>query len=144
MSHTVSSLSGLAAKRFFDGGQEIKSRVYAENASPCNQRNLRPRPGSARSCKKPGALFKEEELYRIDHYLGKELVKNLLVLRFGNQFLTPRGIETTFKAFRFRLKRGSVPKGRRLFRLYRHNQRRDAEPSVANHDSLDYGKTGVV
>ncbi|GMM58859.1 glucose-6-phosphate dehydrogenase [Maudiozyma humilis] len=32
-------------------------------------------------------LFKEEELFRIDHYLGKELVKNLLVLRFGNQFL---------------------------------------------------------
>lgn len=32
-------------------------------------------------------LFREEELFRIDHYLGKELVKNLLVLRFGNQFL---------------------------------------------------------
>ena len=32
-------------------------------------------------------LFKEEEIYRIDHYLGKELVKNLLVMRFGNQFL---------------------------------------------------------
>lgn len=26
----------------------------------------------------------EEETYRIDHYLGKEMVKNLLVLRFGN------------------------------------------------------------
>lgn len=32
-------------------------------------------------------LFSEEELYRIDHYLGKEMVKNLLVLRFGNEFL---------------------------------------------------------
>ncbi|ODV65007.1 glucose-6-phosphate dehydrogenase [Hyphopichia burtonii NRRL Y-1933] len=32
-------------------------------------------------------LFTEEELYRIDHYLGKEMVKNLLVLRFGNEFL---------------------------------------------------------
>lgn len=32
-------------------------------------------------------LFTEEEIYRIDHYLGKELVKNLLVLRFGNEFL---------------------------------------------------------
>ncbi|ABN68020.2 Glucose-6-phosphate 1-dehydrogenase [Scheffersomyces stipitis CBS 6054] len=30
-------------------------------------------------------LFTEEELYRIDHYLGKEMVKNLLVLRFGNE-----------------------------------------------------------
>ncbi|ADV23423.1 glucose-6-phosphate dehydrogenase [Cryptococcus gattii E566] len=29
----------------------------------------------------------ENETYRIDHYLGKEMVKNLLVLRFGNIFL---------------------------------------------------------
>ena len=28
--------------------------------------------------------WKEDETYRIDHYLGKEMVKNLLVLRFGN------------------------------------------------------------
>ena len=34
-----------------------------------------------------GALkqsWTEDETYRIDHYLGKEMVKNLLVLRFGN------------------------------------------------------------
>lgn len=29
-------------------------------------------------------LFSESELYRIDHYLGKEMVQNLLTLRFGN------------------------------------------------------------
>jgi glucose-6-phosphate 1-dehydrogenase len=28
--------------------------------------------------------FAEEKVYRIDHYLGKETVQNLLVLRFGN------------------------------------------------------------
>lgn len=32
-------------------------------------------------------LWTEDELYRIDHYLGKEMVKNLMTLRFGNQFL---------------------------------------------------------
>ena len=26
-------------------------------------------------------LFKEDQIYRIDHYLGKEMVQNLLVLR---------------------------------------------------------------
>jgi len=31
--------------------------------------------------------FKEEQLYRIDHYLGKELVQNVLVMRFGNLWL---------------------------------------------------------
>lgn len=29
-------------------------------------------------------LFAEEEIYRIDHYLGKEMVQNLIVLRFAN------------------------------------------------------------
>ena len=28
------------------------------------------------------ALFKENQIYRIDHYLGKEMVQNLIVLRF--------------------------------------------------------------
>ncbi|GAB5592213.1 Glucose-6-phosphate 1-dehydrogenase [Umbelopsis nana] len=31
-------------------------------------------------------LFKEDEIYRIDHYLGKEMVKNLMTLRFANVF----------------------------------------------------------
>lgn len=28
----------------------------------------------------------EDEIFRIDHYLGKEMVKNILILRFGNEF----------------------------------------------------------
>ena len=30
------------------------------------------------------ALFTEAQLYRIDHYLGKELTQNLVVMRFAN------------------------------------------------------------
>ncbi|KAI0999566.1 Glucose-6-phosphate 1-dehydrogenase [Podosphaera aphanis] len=30
--------------------------------------------------------WNEEEIFRIDHYLGKEMVKNILILRFGNEF----------------------------------------------------------
>ena len=36
-----------------------------------------------------GAVFEESQIYRIDHYLGKETVQNLLVLRFANVFLEP-------------------------------------------------------
>lgn len=36
-----------------------------------------------------GQLFIESEVYRIDHYLAKDTVQNLLVLRFGNLFLEP-------------------------------------------------------
>lgn len=28
------------------------------------------------------SLFKEDQIYRIDHYLGKEMVQNLMVLRY--------------------------------------------------------------
>lgn len=33
--------------------------------------------------------FKERQLYRIDHYLGKETVQNILVTRFGNGIFEP-------------------------------------------------------
>ncbi len=34
-------------------------------------------------------VFAEHQVYRIDHYLGKETVQNLLVLRFGNTIFEP-------------------------------------------------------
>jgi glucose-6-phosphate 1-dehydrogenase len=34
-------------------------------------------------------VFDESRIYRIDHYLGKETVQNLLVLRFGNSLFEP-------------------------------------------------------
>jgi glucose-6-phosphate 1-dehydrogenase len=41
--------------------------------------------------------FSEERTFRIDHYLGKETVQNILALRFGNSFFEPvwnaRGID---------------------------------------------------
>jgi glucose-6-phosphate 1-dehydrogenase len=36
-----------------------------------------------------GAVFAEHQIFRIDHYLGKESVQNLLVTRFANTFLEP-------------------------------------------------------
>ncbi|MFA9288727.1 MAG: glucose-6-phosphate dehydrogenase [Weeksellaceae bacterium] len=36
-----------------------------------------------------GELFKEEQIYRVDHYLGKETVRNILAFRFSNSFLGP-------------------------------------------------------
>ncbi|GAA5183838.1 glucose-6-phosphate dehydrogenase [Niveibacterium umoris] len=36
-----------------------------------------------------GQYFGEKQIFRIDHYLGKEPVQNLLALRFGNVLLEP-------------------------------------------------------
>lgn len=36
-----------------------------------------------------GKVFTDEQTYRIDHYLGKEIIQNLLVLRFANRVFEP-------------------------------------------------------
>lgn len=50
------------------------------------------------------ALFQEDQIYRIDHYLGKEMVQNLIVLRFANTVFEPiwnrdhiASVQITFK-----------------------------------------------
>ncbi|CAH0769930.1 unnamed protein product [Bemisia tabaci] len=50
------------------------------------------------------SLFPEEQIYRIDHYLGKEMVQNLITLRFGNRIFSPAwcrefiaSVQITFK-----------------------------------------------
>ncbi|MEM6914380.1 MAG: glucose-6-phosphate dehydrogenase, partial [Pseudomonadota bacterium] len=46
--------------------------------------------GSAREINAAvGAVFSEETIFRIDHYLGKETVQNLLVLRLMNSLFEP-------------------------------------------------------
>ncbi len=36
-----------------------------------------------------GGMFAEEQIYRIDHYLGKETVQNILAMRFANTLFEP-------------------------------------------------------
>ncbi len=36
-----------------------------------------------------GAVFEESQIFRIDHYLGKETVQNIMVLRFANSIFEP-------------------------------------------------------
>lgn len=51
-----------------------------------------------------GALYPEDQLYRIDHYLGKEMLQSLFVMRFANALLAPvwsrqsvASVQITFK-----------------------------------------------
>lgn len=44
-----------------------------------------------------GALFSEDQLYRIDHYLGKELVQNLVCsIRSSNAFYVSSTLESLY------------------------------------------------
>jgi len=58
----------------------------------------------ARLSRDMGALYTEDYLYRIDHYLGKEMVQNLVILRFANAMFEPiwnrnyiKSVQITFK-----------------------------------------------
>nr|XP_019011546.1 glucose-6-phosphate dehydrogenase [Kwoniella pini CBS 10737]OCF50327.1 glucose-6-phosphate dehydrogenase [Kwoniella pini CBS 10737] len=68
----------------------LKKNVYSENG--INRIIIeKPFGKDLESCREMmselKAQWQENETYRIDHYLGKEMIKNLLVLRFGNVFL---------------------------------------------------------
>ena len=49
--------------------------------------DLAERAGTARPVWK--SVFEESEIYRIDHYLGKETVQNIMAFRFGNGIFEP-------------------------------------------------------
>ena len=46
-------------------------------------------PRRRRSTTTIGKVFDEEQIFRIDHYLGKETVQNLMALRFANALFEP-------------------------------------------------------
>jgi glucose-6-phosphate 1-dehydrogenase len=50
-----------------------------------------------------GKLFQEEQIYRIDHYLGKETVQNILAFRFSNSFLEPAWSNKSIESIRIKL-----------------------------------------
>jgi glucose-6-phosphate 1-dehydrogenase len=65
------------------GASSVWSRVVVEKPFGYD------RDSSDRLVFEMGRVFTERETYRIDHYLGKELVQNLMVLRFANRVFEP-------------------------------------------------------
>ncbi|KAJ2540286.1 Glucose-6-phosphate 1-dehydrogenase, partial [Coemansia sp. RSA 1933] len=74
---------------FVDVATQIKNNVYDKS---CINRLVIEKPfghdlDSSRELSNDiGSLFEESEVFRIDHYLGKEMVKNIITLRFANVF----------------------------------------------------------
>jgi glucose-6-phosphate 1-dehydrogenase len=88
----------LPPSMFIPASEGLKANVYATNG---NNRIIVEKPfgKDSESCQQLSASlaknWKEEEvlkylpkIFRIDHYLGKEMVKNLMVMRFANIFLS--------------------------------------------------------
>jgi glucose-6-phosphate 1-dehydrogenase len=66
-----------------DESNESKARVIVEKPFGHNLASAKELNSSLLTC------MKEEQIFRIDHYLGKETVQNLLVFRFSNGFFEP-------------------------------------------------------
>ena len=81
-----------------DAGKEAWSRVVIEKPFGHD------RESSDRLSQEMSRVFSERQTYRIDHYLGKEVVQNMIVLRFANLVFEPlwnrnfiRGVEIIWK-----------------------------------------------
>ena len=59
-----------------------------------------------------GKLFREEQIYRIDHYLGKDTVQNILAFRFSNVFLQPAWNARSIKSIHIKLHESIDVEGR--------------------------------
>jgi hypothetical protein len=56
------------------------------------------------------AVFHESQIFRIDHYLGKETVQNILVFRFANGIFEPIWNRNYIDHVRSRLRSPSASK----------------------------------
>ncbi|MGN6558116.1 MAG: glucose-6-phosphate dehydrogenase [Solirubrobacterales bacterium] len=75
MEATVDEIGGLGVGR---GARVITEKPFGTDLRSAHELNERLH-----------SVFKEDRIYRIDHYLGREAVQNLLALRFANGMFEP-------------------------------------------------------
>jgi glucose-6-phosphate 1-dehydrogenase len=76
-------LFGTVIKGIGDSGLAPDARLIVEKPFGRDLASARELNGVARS------VFPEDSIFRIDHYLGKEAIMNILYFRFANSFLEP-------------------------------------------------------
>lgn len=77
------SMFGTVVQRLKDAGCQQGARVVVEKPFGRDLASARELNGILHKA------FDESAIYRIDHYLGKEAVQNILYFRFSNAFLEP-------------------------------------------------------
>ncbi len=71
-------VDGLAAAGLVEGARVVVEKPFGRDLESARELNF-----------SLHRVFPEEEIFRIDHYLAKEAVENLLVFRFANTLLEP-------------------------------------------------------
>ena len=85
-------------------------------------------------------VFDERQVYRIDHYLGKETVQNLLAFRFANAMFEPVWNRNYIDSVQITAAEDiGIGTPRRLLRLVRRPARPGAEPHAPADDAAVHG-----
>ncbi len=71
-------IKGLGAANLADRGRVIVEKPFGRDLASARELNRAAR-----------AVFPENSIFRIDHFLGKEAIMNILYFRFANSFLEP-------------------------------------------------------
>ena len=71
-------IQGLGAAKLADGARVIVEKPFGRDLASAKELN-----------EVAHAVFPEDSIFRIDHYLGKEAIMNILYFRFANSFLEP-------------------------------------------------------
>lgn len=71
-------IEGLGNSGLAQNARVIVEKPFGRDLASCRELNRVAR-----------AVFPEESIFRIDHYLGKEAIMNILYFRFANSFLEP-------------------------------------------------------
>jgi glucose-6-phosphate 1-dehydrogenase len=71
-------IQGLGASGLAEGARVIVEKPFGRDLASAMELNRMAR-----------AVFPEDSIFRIDHYLGKEEIMNILYFRFANTFLEP-------------------------------------------------------
>ena len=71
-------IQGLGSARMADHGRVIVEKPFGRDLASARELN-----------RIAQSVFPEDSIFRIDHYLGKEAIMNILYFRFANSFLEP-------------------------------------------------------
>jgi len=88
-------------------------------------------------------VFPEDSIFRIDHFLGKEAIMNILYFRFANSFLEPIWNRNYVASVQLTLSEDFGVGGRGAFlRNRRMSARRDSEPPLPDRRVTRHGAAG--